>query len=72
MFQAYQTQENELEKLKEKCEEQDKLIESQQREVADLTKQLKALKEDSEKQVSFTSSYTELTCILCMIPAWYL
>ena len=69
MFQAYQTQESELEKLKEKCEEQDKLIESQQREVADLTKQLKSLQEDSEKQVSFTSSYTELACILCMIPA---
>ena len=56
MFQVYQTQESELEKLKEKCEEQDKLIENQQREVANLTKQLKTLKEDSEKQVSITST----------------
>ncbi len=50
-MQAYKNQESELDKLREKCEEQEQLIQSQQDEVKNLKEELQTLKTESTKQV---------------------
>ncbi|XP_072020526.1 FYVE and coiled-coil domain-containing protein 1-like isoform X2 [Amphiura filiformis] len=57
-LQVYKHQEGELEKLREKCQEQDQLIESQQMEENQLKEQLETMRDDSAKQITDVQNKT--------------